>query len=677
VLGNGEVNGVTSLWRRIASLFAIDLRTLALFRALLGTVLCVDALQRMHDVRAFYSDAGVMPRDWLVRFNGPWRVSLYLANGTTTFAVALLALQALAAAMLALGWRTRWAVVACFVLEASLLNRNILVLIGGDLLLLCLLFWSLFLPLSARWSVDAALASSAPREHAHLSWASAGLLVQVMAVYFFSGYLKSGREWWPDGTAVYYALALDHYALPFGVWLNQFLWLTTALTYFVLFLQRWGSLLVFSPFFNRPLRLALDLLFMGMHVAFIFCLALGPFPYISLTSLTTLIGGWVWDALDRRAQRREQRLGVHPLRIYYDRDCGFCLKSCLLFKTFLILPRAQIAPAQDHPRARTLLEANYSWVVIDHDDRAYLKWAAFVCLLRRSPLCFWLGAALDPHGSGRVLVRAGDAVYDFVGRHRGAFGALSERLLPWRDPRFEVDPAWLGLFGAILAACLLWHLWLTVAPHALGLVGAAWIYGLALGAALIGGAIFLVPRPRARRPVAQFFSACMVFAVLAWNLCTLNWLPNRLYAWLTPPFLLLRLDQVWDMFAPFPSKEDGWYVLPATLADGSQLDLLHPDRPGVDYAKPRYIALTFPNIRWHKYYENLWAARFADNRAYFADYLCREWNNTHLPQKQLVRVKIVYMLEMTPPPGEVPKVEQRVLRDHACPGAQPGAYAHG
>ncbi|MDI3260825.1 MAG: HTTM domain-containing protein [Sinobacteraceae bacterium] len=662
---------------RIAALFAIDVRTLALFRVLLGTILCVDALQRMGDARAFYSDSGVMPRDWLVTFNGPWRISLYMANGTTAFAVTLLTLEAAAAAMLALGWRTRFAVVSCFVLEASLLNRNILVLIGGDILLLCLLFWSLFLPLAARFSVDAALSSSPPREPTHLSWASAGLLLQVMSVYFFSGYLKSGREWWPDGSAVYYALALDHYALPFGVWLNHFLWLTTALTYFVLFLQRWGSLLVFSPFFNRPLRLAMDLLFMGMHLAFIFCLALGPFPYISLASLTTLIGGWIWDAADRRLQRRESRHGDHPLRIYYDRDCGFCLKSCLLFKTFLVLPRAIVAPAQDHARAKALLEANYSWVVIDHDDRAHLKWPAFVCLLRRSPLFFWLGALLDPRGPARRLVAAGNAVYDFVGRHRGAFGALSERLLPWREPRFEVNPAALGLFGATFAGCILWHLWLTMAPLRLGLAGAAWIFGFALAVLLVAGAIVLGRHPRARRIAVQSCAACMVFVVLAWNLCTLHWLPNRLYAWLTPPFLLLRLDQIWDMFAPFPSKEDGWYVIPGRLADGNQLDLLHPDRAGVDYAKPRHIALTFPNIRWHKYLENLWAARFADNRPYFGDYLCREWNRSHPPPRQLESLKIVYMLEMTPPPGQTPQVEQRVLLNHTCPGPQPGAYAHG
>jgi len=44
-----------------------------------------------------------------------------------------------------------------------------------------------------------------------------------------------------------------------------------------------------------------------------------------------------------------------------------------------------------------------------------------------------------------------------------------------------------------------------------------------------------------------------------------------LYAALTPSFSLLRVDQRWDMFAPYPSKEDGWFVIPASLSDGSEL----------------------------------------------------------------------------------------------------------
>lgn len=588
---------------RLAQLFGIDLRTLALFRALLGAMLFVDMCLRLGDARAFYSDAGVLPRAWLAQSGDPWRLSLYMLNGGTWYAVLLLALEALAALALALGWRTRLAAIACFVLEASLLNRNILVLIGGDLLLACLLFWSMFLPLGARWSVDAALSRGTPRQpDQHLSWASAALLLQVMSVYFFSAILKNGSEWWPEGSAVYFALQLDMYATPLGVWLRQYPELLHGLSYFVWFLELLGPLLVFSPLFNRPLRFAAMLLFMAMHVGFLLCLNLGPFPFISLTSLTVLAGGWIWDALDRQAQRREQRRGALPLRIYYDGGCEFCLKTCLLLRTWLILPRAEIIPAQDYPRARALLEANHSWVVIDHDDHAYLKWPALVLLTRRSPWLAWKGWLL----SGSWAVPPGNAVYDFVGRRRGGFARLSAALLPWREGSFETG-----------------------------------------------------------RP-AQRVAAAFLFLVLAWNLCSIGWLPHFVSTALAPPLKLLRIEQYWNMFAPYPSRDDGWYVFPGELADGVPLDVLRPGQPGISYDKPQYISESYPNIRWHKYRENLWLAQLAGNRLYYGRYLCRQWNSTHPAAQALKDFKMIYMLQQTQPPGQARTVEQHVLWRHEC-----------
>jgi len=650
---------------RLPQLFGIDLRTLALFRACVGAVLLADMLLRIPDARAFYSDAGVMPRTWLALFNDPWRLSLHTGNGQTWFALLLLGMEALAALMLILGWRTRLAAVLCFVLEASLLNRNGLVLIGGDVLLCCLLFWSLFLPLGARWSVDATLSPAPPpAQNQHLSWASAGLLLQVMSVYFFSAVLKNDPAWWPNGTAVWYALQLDMYATPLGVWLRQFPDLLLALTYFVWFLELLGPLLMFLPLLNRPLRLALMLLFMAMHLGFFLCLKLGPFPFISLASLSAFAGGWIWDALDRRAQRREARRGALPLRIYYDRDCGFCLKMCRLLRTFLVLPRAEILPAQDYGRARALLEANYSWVIIDHDDRAALKWPAFVLLLRRSPLFAWLGWLL----SGTWLAPAGNAVYDFVGRHRGAFGGLSAALLPERAQRFEAAPGAMALVAAGMLLAVSGKVWLALLGGLLPGGIAAGAFGV-LAALLVAGSAVAwlgVLEEPARRRLAQAGAAALVLLVLAWNLCSVGWLPQGLYAALTPPFRLVRMDQYWNMFAPAPSRDDGWFVFPGELADGTQLDVLRPERSGVGYDKPQYIAETYPNIRWHKYRENLWLARFAQNRYWYGKYLCREWNASHPAGQALKTFKMVYMLEETPPPGQEATVEQRVLWRHEC-----------
>ncbi|HEY0975271.1 MAG TPA: DCC1-like thiol-disulfide oxidoreductase family protein [Solimonas sp.] len=596
---------------RLAEIFGIDLRTLALFRFALGSVLFCNLLLALTETTALYTDAGIMPRAWAVEAESLWRISLHLANGESWFIALLIGLQAVCALMYALGWRTRLVNIVSFVLWASLLNRNPMVLIGGDLLMCCLLFWSMFLPVGARFSVDAAVASNPPPvRNLHLSWASLGLLLQVMSVYFYSAILKNGAEWTSNLHAVYYALSLDRHVLPLGKLLNEFLPLTQLLTVYVYWLELLGPILIFTPWFLRPTRFVLMLCFMLMHIGFLLCLELGHFPYVSLSSLTVFTGGWVWDALDRRHQRRHPQ----PPKIYYDRDCGFCLKMCRLFQQFLILPRVSIAPAQDTPRARTLLEANNSWVVIDADESAHLKWSAFAVLLKHSPLLGWLW----PAARLQVVTQVGDRAYHFVANNRGRFAAMSARLLPMREVRWEVGP------------------------------------------------------------FAQGVAGVLVLVVAIWNLHSVNWLPQKTYAMMTPPMRLLRIDQYWNMFAPFPLKEDGWTVIPGRLADGSEIDLVHPDRDAPpSYEKPALHSQDHGNIRWLTYRGRLWESQYSQHRMYYGKYLCRSWNADKLEgearAKRLMTFKLIYMLERTPPPGEAAKVEQVVLWRHECfPGETKG-----
>jgi predicted DCC family thiol-disulfide oxidoreductase YuxK len=144
---------------------------------------------------------------------------------------------------------------------------------------------------------------------------------------------------------------------------------------------------------------------------------------VSLASLTVLLGGWWWDWLQRRRDH-----GRH-LKVYYDGGCAFCLKSCLLLRHLLILPRTELLPAQGSSRAQALMQAQYTWVVIDGDDVAHTRWNAFVALLRHSLLLGWAWrlAAL------KLWERPGNALYDWVARNRGALGAIVRAQLPLRE----------------------------------------------------------------------------------------------------------------------------------------------------------------------------------------------------------------------------------------------------
>lgn len=588
-------------WRhRAAELFGIDLRSLALFRVGLASMLIYYVLNRLPDIGAFYTDWGVLPRSFLVQFDGWSRISLYFANGDWWFAALLLAVTLACAIGLWLGYRTRLMSVLLFVLFTSLINRNPLILIGGDGLLACLLFWAMFVPLGARWSVDAAFATQPPPEqNLHASWGSAGLLLQVLSVYFFTAWLKVGSDWWPDGTAVYYTMQLERYTSPLGQHLlGRFPTAMHWLSYYVWFVEWIGPLLVFVPWFRRPLRFAVLLGLGALHVGFLLFMKIGYFPYVSLISLTVLVGGWIWDALARRNERR------HPNgpRIYYDRDCGFCLNTCRLFQHFLVLPRARIGPAQDSQRAKALLEANYSWVVIDTDDRAYLKWPAFVILLKHSPVFGWLYPLLK----WTFWERLGNPAYDFVGRHRPAFGALTAPLTRERDVAFVAGRG------------------------------------------------------------VQRIAAAFTVLVLLWNLVTVRAVPDGFMLVTSPVMRLLRLDQMWNMFAPTPSHRDGWSVYPGKLEDGTEVDVLRPGRP-LSWDRPAVLADTYENIAWHTLRWRLTDKEFAGYRLYYGKYLCRQWNWTAPPGRRLATFDIANLEEITPPPGQpATPVERRVYWQHDC-----------
>ncbi len=293
-------------WREI---FGIDLRTLALFRIGLAALILVDLCLRARDLRAHYTDFGIMPRSVLPDFLHPAAVTFHAMNGSVWWQAALFILAAGFGGMLLVGYRTRLASILSWVFLLSLQNRNSMILSGEDNLLILLAFWGMFLPLGARWSVDAVLIGRLERPpNAFFSVATLALLVQGMSMYFFSALLKSDAQWIPDGMAVHYALQLDYLATPFALWFRQFPDLLQGLTYYVWVLELIGPILIFSPIFHRSLRLMLLLAFASMHLGFFLCLEIGIFPFVSILMNLTFLQGWVWDRGERYLRTREAGL---------------------------------------------------------------------------------------------------------------------------------------------------------------------------------------------------------------------------------------------------------------------------------------------------------------------------------------------------------------------------------
>jgi predicted DCC family thiol-disulfide oxidoreductase YuxK len=443
-IGSSYERPLTGL--RVASMreiFGIDLRTLALFRIGLATLLLVDLAFRARDLTAHYTDMGILPRSLAVGFLSPGSFSLHLLNGTVWFQAGLFIIAALFAAMLLVGFRTRLVTIVSWVLLLSLQNRNPQILSGDDNLLVLMAFWAMFLPLGARFSVDSALdRRTAPVPNAFYSMATIALLVQGMSMYFFGALLKSDAQWVPEGTALYYALQPDYFATPLAIWFREFPDLLENLTYYIWTLELLGPVLIFLPIFHRTFRLAMLVAFSTMHLGLFLVLEIGLFPFVAILMNLTFLSGWIWDGLARKAQPVP-----HDLRIYYDEGCAFCHKVCRLLTTFLILPKVPIQPAQTDPKAAVLLAINNSWVVSDGEEADYLEWDAVRHLVACSPL-FWPLAKLL---TLKPLKQLGDWFYLFVARNRPVLGEITAVAMPWRPAPVKTARFSSGVAGFFLA----------------------------------------------------------------------------------------------------------------------------------------------------------------------------------------------------------------------------------
>lgn len=286
----------------VRTIFGIDLRTLGLFRIVLGLVIIADLINRAQYLTFFYTDHGVMTTEEARAWLGSIRLSFHLLSGATWFQVLLFVIAGVIAALFTIGYRTGLMTVLSWVFLLSLQNRNLIVQQAGDILLLLLLFWSIFLPLGARFSVDAARAPprETPQSNAYFSAATVAILLQAIYVYVIGALLKGSPDWITEGTAVYYALHLETYATSLGHWLRQFGSVMKALTHYVWVLELVAPLIVFSPVFHLPLRLIGQVLLITMHIGFALFLFIGLFPAVSISSLLLFTPGAVWDWHEKR-----------------------------------------------------------------------------------------------------------------------------------------------------------------------------------------------------------------------------------------------------------------------------------------------------------------------------------------------------------------------------------------
>ena len=147
------------LRQTLLDLFSIDLRTLALTRVVFALIVLVDLLSRLSDLKVFYSDDGVMPRA-AVHENLPhsWFISLHFLSGRAEVEALMFVISGTSCSATPRGLQNSDGnVFGPGLLFSSLCIRNPFIVHGGDNLLKMMLFWGIFVPWGARYSVDSSL----------------------------------------------------------------------------------------------------------------------------------------------------------------------------------------------------------------------------------------------------------------------------------------------------------------------------------------------------------------------------------------------------------------------------------------------------------------------------------------------------------------------------------------
>jgi hypothetical protein len=132
----------------------------------------------------------------------------------------------------------------------------------------------------------------------------------------------------------------------------------------------------------------------------------------------------------------------------------------------------------------------------------------------------------------------------------------------------------------------------------------------------------------------------------------------------------MGLSQNWTLFAPHPGLKSAWPVILGELKDNRVVDVYYR-RAGVPgWDKPDNVAAVYKNNRWrtylsamedisHKGQENSLALNYAR-------YLCRSWNETAPPGKELSVFNVYFNVEWSRPDYQKNDATNRLIWSYDC-----------
>lgn len=427
--------------RIVESFVRIDARSLGLFRIVMALVLIVDLFRRWSVLRIFYSNEGVLPNHNHI-FNlrdkaQVWSIlHAFSSPGENHFAFALILLVYVG---LLIGYKTRVFQALSLVCLVSLGSRNILLENQGNFAATALLFFTLFLPLGSRYSIDECVAEIGTQDEktaadlndrktsseveiaaarspgwSPVSLAALAVTLQI-ALILISSALWHRTDAWKSGYALHQALFVERWASNLGALMRTApAGLLRGLSYLLLAAEWAVPVLIFIPVARRVTRgLAVGLLIAYALVLGLF-FSLGLYAWTLLAAAMLLVPRETWDVFEGQFSADKQRT------VIYDVDCGVCLWTARLCKRLdkrkllvfqgnddlegLTRRKADGSTERvDLPSAVTAEIVQTSVVVVDAQGNVFTKSGAIAEIVRVLPFGSLCAALMRLPGIAQIL----------------------------------------------------------------------------------------------------------------------------------------------------------------------------------------------------------------------------------------------------------------------------------
>lgn len=283
------------------------------------------------DILRYYSDIGFVPPElqhMVVR--SAHRFTLLEIFPDPQIVMVLYVLLLLFLFLSTIGWKTRFSIIAAYILLISFHERNVIPLAGGDTVMRMIGFLLMICPNPRAYSLDW-YRKHTTSEPSMSIWPYRLLLWQTIVIYFFSAWGKLEGDMWINGTAVAAMLHHVHFFRFSPETATLLTFIVIPATYGSLFFQfGWILLLVPRKLLNIlpknlptiPLKRTLILTAFLFHGLIFLLMDAGSF---SIAMFALLLGLLRED--DFAAWKAFWKSSGQPIHILYDGHCRLCQRS--------------------------------------------------------------------------------------------------------------------------------------------------------------------------------------------------------------------------------------------------------------------------------------------------------------------------------------------------------------